>query len=498
MSGLLKTTAGRRRLFIFLCAASVFLLFFLISWRTPPSGDDWVYATGGRYNNPVAAAAHMYMIWSGRFLSELYGYIFAPCKMLWNILNACLFCGIFMFSLRLSKNGETPRPMSCLLMICLMLSVSNHMRMQTYTWMMGTTYIIPLFLILLYFCLLEDWLFHGKDTKARFAAMLVLNAAVPLYMENAAALLCGGNLLAVLWLFFRKDRRKYRMVLLFVTAFAASLIILLSPGAHQRLVTDNAAFSSLSLFEKIRINWPYLVERTFREQVSVRILYVLLAVFTLLSFGRKPVSVLSLLFLVCLFHVPDIVYLVSLPAMAAVYVLSGKDPERKIMFVFILLCALGANAIMVVSPIFDSRSSVYTCYLFFILILILAEDLMSYIFEHDRIPYRSFIAALAAVCLAVVLGAEVMKYYHLYSRVHMITVKRNSEIDYYHANRDEADAWMIAYPDEMIQSPNVVEGDETHDYYFKEYYGLDHDILLHFYYLEDYSEESLLRMLKGE
>ncbi len=440
----------------------------------------------------------MYMIWSGRFLSELYGYIFAPRKMLWNLLNASQFAGIFMMTVLLAKTSEAPHPVSCLLTACLLFSVSNHLRMQTYTWMMGTTYIIPLFLFLFYALLLKAWIFAGKGSKLRLACMLVLNAMIPLYMENAAALLCGGNLLVILYLLGKRDRRAGRMIIFFIIAFGSSLIILLSPGAHQRLISDNAAFSQLSLFEKIRFNWPYLIERTFTEQISVRLLYALLAVFSLLYSKQKAVMALSILFAACIFPVPAWLYLLSLPAMAAVFWLGGKDEKRKIQYIFILLCALGANAIMVVSPIFDSRSAVYTVFLFFVLIVMLGQDITNRLAGMDNIPFRKMIVPAACLCLGILLGAEVLKYYHLYSRVHMITVKRSSEIAYYHANPGETDAWMIAYPDEMIQSPNVLEGDETHDYYFKEYYGLDHDIILHFYYLDDYSEEALLRMLRGE
>ena len=67
--------------------AVVFLFFALISHWTPVSGDDWVYAVGGMWNNPFKQAFHMYQTWSGRYLSELWGFLIAPHKGLWNLLN---------------------------------------------------------------------------------------------------------------------------------------------------------------------------------------------------------------------------------------------------------------------------------------------------------------------------------------------------------------------------------------------------------------------------
>ena len=39
-----------------------------------------------------------------------------------------------------------------------MLSVDDNLRMETYSWIMGTTYIIPLFLSLLYFVIVDNLL----------------------------------------------------------------------------------------------------------------------------------------------------------------------------------------------------------------------------------------------------------------------------------------------------------------------------------------------------
>ena len=58
-----------------------------------------------------------------------------------------------------------------LLIMAEMLSVDDNLRMETYSWIMGTTYIIPLFLSLLYFLLIDNMMRSDLyDTKFKVLA----------------------------------------------------------------------------------------------------------------------------------------------------------------------------------------------------------------------------------------------------------------------------------------------------------------------------------------
>ena len=50
-------------------AVALFVLFWMISVKTPLAGDDWGYALNGMNNNPLAMAWEFYFTWSGRFFS---------------------------------------------------------------------------------------------------------------------------------------------------------------------------------------------------------------------------------------------------------------------------------------------------------------------------------------------------------------------------------------------------------------------------------------------
>ena len=133
-----KFLSSRTNVCMILITGIFFLFFALITHWTPASGDDWVYAVGGMWNNPFKQAFTMYQTWSGRYLSELWGFLVAPHKNLWNVLNPLLFTGILLLLVKLS---DTRRPvLTALLAMALIFSVGNRLRMQTYTWIMGTTY----------------------------------------------------------------------------------------------------------------------------------------------------------------------------------------------------------------------------------------------------------------------------------------------------------------------------------------------------------------------
>ena len=78
-----------------LMATAVFCFFAVITYLTPLAGDDWGYALNGMKGTPFSTAVEFYFSWSGRFFSELWGFLVAPNKWLWNILNPAFFTVIF-------------------------------------------------------------------------------------------------------------------------------------------------------------------------------------------------------------------------------------------------------------------------------------------------------------------------------------------------------------------------------------------------------------------
>ncbi len=478
-----KLWENKTKLILIAGTAVVFLFFALISHWTPVSGDDWVYAVGGMWNNPFTQAFHMYQTWSGRYLSELWGFLVAPHKSLWNLLNPLFFTLIFCLLVQLTR-GKNHIVSTTVLTFLLMLCVANRLRMQTYTWIMGTTYVIPLLLFLVQMLFVKKWVLEDKTSKLSFIALCILNFCIPLYMENAAALICGADLLVLICLWFT-DRKKFRKMLIpFVFAVIGTLIILLSPGAAARLTGDNAEFNSLSLFEKLAKNWPEFLYHTYTE--SIWITGALFALFSGWCFTKKQNwadwAIPAVLTIVVLVLKNGYLFLILTVLMIVQFLRLEADSKQKWFLVYLTLCALGANAVMMVSPIFDSRSALYTVYLWILLSIVL--------FEGISMPKPAWNTALAGI-FTVLCVIRMYSYYDIYHLVHLINIRRNQQIEYYRVRPDAGEAWILAYPDESIHSPNVQEGDDTHMYYFKEYYYLNQDLHLVFYYLKDYNANTI-------
>lgn len=464
------------------------LAFTLISRWTPPAGDDWVYAVGGMYDNPFARTWEMYHTWSGRILSEFWGYTIAPHKNLWNILNPLLFTGIFILLQKLAEGNTKKHPIAtALLTVLLIFSVANKLRLQTYTWIMGTTYVVPLFLFLFLLLLLKQWSFEDKSSKLKAVLMCILEFCIPLYMENAAALVCGADLLILSYLFCNDMKKGKEMLLYILCGITGTCIILFSPGAHARLTGDNAAFNALSLTAKLVQNWPLFLEHTYTANVWLMYCLSFVSAEYVLQRRNRFKNKLWTLYLVVFLAAPFLnngyFYLIETAILFVLFAFHEEDKAKKMTLIFMLLCALGANLVMLVSPIFDSRSSLYTVYLMFLLTLTIFEEI-----DLPRVSGYAVTAVLAVLCIA-----RGLNYYHLYHTVHLITIRRNAEIQYYQVNPEAGDAWIVAYPDDMIHSPNVLEGDTIHDYYFKEYYYLNQDLRLVFYYLDDYTDGNILK-----
>ena len=347
----------------------------------------------------------------------------------------------------------------------------------------------PLLLFLIYVRLLKEAVFEGRKSTVRTAVCILLNLAVPLYMENAAAMIFGANVLVLLYV-LHYDRQKARTMLMYTLVSTIGVcLIRFSPGALARSSRDHAAFAALTLFEKIAVNLPSLMTYTF---TAYPWFYGILSVILVLwaqkqkTTVRIPVMVLSVLSLAeIVLPVPEVfswVFRMIFLCMMFAVSLCLQERGERFFALFILLCGCGANAVMLVSPIFAVRSSVYTIFLFMLWGL--------YLLERTELPeaasrFLSVVSCAAAMVL-------VLRYTQLYRMINRINLKRMSQIQYYADRPDITDLWIMGYPENSVHSADVVEGDDFHDAVFKEYYFLNPESTLHFYYLKEYDAESIL------
>lgn len=501
----------KNKKYLFLCFCFVVFLFFLfISRWAPVAGDDWGYAVGGRYaDNVFLKAWEFYLGWSGRYFSELWGFLVAPHKHLWNVLNALLFTMIFYF---LIKHVE-PKHLLLTSFLCfsLMLSVPNGLRMQTYTWIMGTTYVIPLCMFLYYLFFIRKFFFHTYD-KWMFILACIFNFMIPLYMENAAAMLAGGNVLLCIYAYFQEKKIKKELIILLCISIIGVLLVRFSPGAVFRMARDHAAFNSLSLFAKIQTNWLPFIRFTFTNNIwLMRALAIIVLILACMKKERNQIERIlficsSLLVLIQTYSwelfdltkinyfyilndlnmphsltINTIIYFLFTAVLFYVAYFYVENKEKKWFLIFLLFLAGGANLVMLISPIFDVRSSLYTVYLFLLFVLLLGEEIEL----KEKAAYGLLGVFVITSCVLV------WQYAKLYHMIHLVDIKRSEQIEYYRLRPDTKEAYILGFPSQSVHSADIQEGDDYHMQYFKEYYYLDQNIHLNFYYLDNYTREEI-------
>jgi hypothetical protein len=490
---------------LLLYTAFVFILFFHISRLTPLAGDDWGYAVTGRTENPFAAAWSFYFTWSGRYFSELWGFIVAPRKWLWNILNPCLFSGIY-YSLYRLVSPKKNQILCMTVLLGLMLSVQQVLRIETYTWIMGSTYVIPLLLTLVYLNLIRPVLLEEQEfSRGRWFLCLFLNFYIGLCMENIAGGLILANLMMLVYAWFRRRPLFRRLLVLTAVSCLSFALLRMSPGSNFRLYRDNQAWLSMSLPAKIQANWNAFLSYTFTENTWMMTGLSLVLLCAALKLRRMPgrhaglaaviaANILCLLasfapllyrktgmsfWLMLYDHADTRSAAVFCTVFYPLYVISVyyelhllfQKTDRFWEAMLYLTVGGACNAAMLLSPIFGARSSLYTVYFLFVLLL----------FVLGTVDFDRKTQIIGIVLFALLAAQRTRVYLYQYNAVHARQVIRNSEIAYYVDHPEVKEAWLIRMPAGFIHSADIEEGDDYHMSSFKKYYGIAEDVHLVFY-----------------
>lgn len=484
------------------------LVFAVISYWTPLAGDDWGYALAARDMHPLYLAFQRYMDWSGRFFSELWGYLIAPNKWLWDWLNPTLFVGIFILILKTMK--PTRNQILCTLVtFFLIISVHDYVRMETYTWIMGTTYIVPLFFMFLYVYLVKGMIFEGTDKKWHFWLCCGLNIYIPLCMENAAAALLFANIIICIYLYFNKKAYLKKFLIFLGISIIGLGILRFSPGATLRL-TEHAEWNSLGIFGQLLENWNNFLTYTFINNRSL--IFTLSAVLIIFVITNKKfykykkwhIGIFVCVFLLGLIQSSSMslhdwtnwsifehLYNLDLPKVR--YLLTGIyglyiiavliviytyfEDQSRLLGMFIFMIAGTANLVMLISPIFASRSSVYT--IFFLIMLVN--------FFLKEIEISKTIGVVFCLGLSLLIGNQMINLLSKYHLVYIAQQERMFQIRYYQTDPEYTDAYFVGMPPMSIHSSEIDDWDTYHMEMFKAYYRLNPKLNIHFRYKETYN-----------
>lgn len=477
----------KKKNFYILASIFVLMLFAYITCKTPLAGDDWGYALNGSAGTPIKTALEFYNSWSGRFFSELWGMIVPGHKWIWNIVNPLLFMGIFICIYKLAYVQN--KPILCsLLILAIMLSVDDNLRMETYSWIMGTTYIIPLFLSLLYFVIVDNLLKNEIYDIGLIIFAIIDNLflfIIGLMMENIAATMIVGIVFVLVYAYLYKRKAVKYLIPNLIFSILSFVLMRMSPGSASRLNGEHVAWAKLSLFEKLANGYPNFLNMTFIEN-NYAILLFSICLILLICFSRKKnkvqkllpiiillmgiITVFSFVFTEALVNPNSVYSFIFWPVyiINAFYVLFTclDNDYRKNKALFMLMFA-GCNAlVMLYSPIYGSRSAIYTVY-YLIVVSILILDFVNINKHHVK--------TILLVLLVLIIGDRTREYIYKYRLVGIKQNERLEIIKYYQDHPEVEEAWIPRFPIFTVHGADVEIGDTYHFETFKDYYNLPQD-----------------------
>lgn len=472
--------------FYLLIALFILILFGYITYKTPLSGDDWGYAINSTEDTPIKMAIKFYNMWSGRFFSELWGMIVPSHKWMWNIINPLLFFGIFIciYKLAYVKKKYYTIP---LLIIMLMLTVEENLRMETYTWIMGTTYVIPLCFSLIYFLTIEK-LFETNlyDKRVTIGCYLsnVLLFVIGLMMENIAATMIVGIVAMIIYAYHNKRKALKYLSINLIVSIVAFVIMRLSPGSASRLLSEHAAWANMTILEKITSAYPNFLAISFinnRYVISIFSIILILLIF----YSKKEVSstykvisiIINILAIINVFSVLFIdswlsdsssiysmiywpLYVANAFVLLFIYLDNGFRKDKTI---FMLMIGGCSALVMLYSPIYGSRSAIYLVYYLILVCAMLLEDINI---------NKKLIQITIFILLSISIIERTEEYISKYRLVGQLQEERLKEIDYYKKHPEEETAGFKTFSMYLIHGANIDWDDFYHLRTFKEYYDI--------------------------
>lgn len=454
----------------------VFLFSMILLCLVPIAGDDWGNYLAGK-NGFIYAFTHayeLYFTWEGRFVSRVLVTIFAQYKWLWNVINSLLITWTIYMCMKFV--GEKPKKVIFPLMCLVFLGMNLFTFSQIIPWITGNiTYFVVVPILLWYFYYLIN---NDEYSNWRMGLFILINVLCTMFIENMAAVLVGGNILVLIYKYFKNKKIDKRVIVYIIISSLSMLVMMISPGTALRSKTENVVFNELNLLGKIEYNLPNFVNYTF---ISNPFLLMLLAISSWFiirkSFKNKWIRILMSIFMISGPVVGIILYPISLFATKTLFLV---DPTKvyviiywlvylisfayllwvhnksELVNIFLLLLGLCSNGAMMLSPTWGYRTSFFTYLMFCIVAL---RIINVYIKERKMVEYFSY-TLLGCGCLFYLV------FYINVSRCQIdleISIKKqlndNSEIVY-----------INSFP--SFVNCNINPTNDYHMSSFKKYYGI--------------------------
>lgn len=449
----------------------IFLFLLLIFFLSPISGDDWSnYLEGaqGLYHM-ISQAVGMWFTWEGRFISRIIINILTYNKWLWNIVNSIVILGIIFYVNKIVNFKH--KKIMLILTFATILFMNIFTFSQTVTWLAGNiTYLFVIPLILIYFYII----YNNKNNKYINLLLVILNIIIPMFVEHMAILLILLNIYFIAKDYIKNKTINKKLIIFLLISIISFITMYFSPGNRIRSSMENLEFNKLSLFGKIIYNIPNLIFYTYKINYFLIILLVIGnlllikkniknrligIILYLLEIITIPFAILYLLnsFNISTFNISYnnifvIIYYIILTIINFLLLIKNKK-ELPIIFYSM---GLISNGVMLLSPVWDYRTSLATYLFLSICYLIIIDE---YYKKNKLIEYSVVFITILGMLFYLIF------YISIY-RTNLANEKMIKEANKNNTSRIE----LIAYPE--FAPCNINPIDDYHLKKFKEYYKI--------------------------
>ncbi len=496
-----------KKYFYVYIAIGLFFFFMWISALVPLVGDDWGYYINGM-KGPLTMTIEFYQTWSGRVLGEWLGFFLAAHHEWWVYLfNPMIFSLSFLLLYKII-NPKEKKVLIAMFILFLMFSVSNGIRMETFTFVVGSiNYRFSLLMALVQLYVINRY-FDAKPGTFywyEYLISILSGIVVGLIMENIAGGLILANLLLVGYRYLTVKKVDLILILNTLTTGVAFSAMRLSPGAKARLVGEFSDWVEMNIFEKMLTKYPEFIHYTFTENKVIMVVLILVLVVLVIQkralFKTKltpivlsgvllsgiPVLAASMIvnlnedhgisfwkFTSVMYYFADMnswinmgywTFLALLMFGVIIYLLAQSS--KIWMMIYYYLIAMAVMGAMLLSPIIGPRCAIFTVYFLIIVIALIIEEL-------DLNPLiEKGLAAILLISVVLIF----MGYGRIYTKVHQVWMQQEAIIKDYKVY-PSGELWLPSYPSHSIHSGEAVTS--YHQEVFLKYYELPLDVKVNY------------------
>lgn len=476
----------------------IFVIFYIIAWCTPITGDDWINwgNSRGGIMGMIRRTASYYLSWGGRVGSSLAVLFLTQYKWLWDVCSA--FVVAIMAWATNKIIGTKHKMITAVSFVLLILLTNMGMITECFLWLAGNiTYTFCFAMLLVYMVYILHKEKKGLEYKIyEYIIFSLLNIFMCTFVENIALGIIVANLLTLIYKWVKNKKPDKFYIVMTIMSALGLVIQMVSPGTNRRISIDDAEFAELNIFEKVISNIPNFVNFTYiKNPIMVLVIVLALNTFVICKERNKIIKSISILFINIVpaitmianlnlilpleFNVLNlvseklhfisngdniyiIVYWILLTLYTLYAVIRYSDKETKLEILWIYIIGMVCVAAMMVTTVWHGRAAFATMMCIYIISLKILSEIQ---FK------KSFVVIKCIVITAFVVLSAL--YLVIYNNVRLNSIDKYQYIKEQAAKGNKKiDCYIV--PERLLSTQCPYNNQYT--YYFNNYLGIDEDV----------------------